>query len=72
MVLAAFGLLCVTESSVLGAVRVLHVFQHFVIIIVINIIIIIIVAVITIIIIINIFIIIRLLGFLIKNSLLFL
>ena len=71
MVLAAFGLLCVTESSVLGAVRVLHVFQHFVIIIVINIIIII-VAVITIIIIINIFIIIRLLGFLIKNSLLFL
>ena len=73
MVLAAFGLLCVTESSVLGAVRVLHVFQHFVIIIVINIIIIIIVAGITIIInIINIFIIIRLLGFLIKNSLLFL
>ena len=72
MVLAAFGLLCVTESSVLGAVRVLHVFQHFGIIIVINIIII--VAVITIIInvIFIIFIIIRLLGFLIKNSLLFL
>ena len=71
--LVSFGLLYVTESLVLGAVRVLHVFRHF-IIIVIFIIIIIIIVVITIII--NIifitFIIIRLLGFLIKNSLLFL
>ena len=75
----------VTESSVLGTVKVLHVFRHFMIIIVIFIIIIIIIIIITIIIIIiavvftiniNIifitFIIIRLFGFLIKNSLLFL
>ena len=72
--LVSFGLLYVTESLVLGAVRVLHVFRHFIIIIVIFIIIIIIIVVITIII--NIifitFIIIRLLGFLIKNSLVFL
>ena len=71
VILTAFGPLYVTESSILGAVRVLHVFCHFIIIFVI---IVIIVAVITIII--NIifitFIIIRLLGFLIKNSLLFL
>ena len=36
MILAAFGLLYVTESSVLGAERVLHVFRHFIIIIVIE------------------------------------
>ena len=85
MILAAFGLLYVTESSVLGAVRVLHVFRHFVIIVIFIIIITIIVIVIVIIIIIVIvviaiiindifitFIIIRLLGFLIKSSLLFL
>ena len=69
VILAAFGPLYVTESSILGAVRVLHVFRHFIIIIIV-----IIVVVITIII--NIifitFIIIRLLGFLIKNTLLFL
>ena len=69
MILAAFGPLYVTESSILGAVRVLHGFRHFIIIIVI---IVINVAVITVII--NIifiaFINIRLLGFLIKNSLL--
>ena len=74
VMLVSFGLLYVTESLVLGAVRVLHVFRHFIIIIVIFIIIIIIIVVITIII--NIifitFIIIRLLEFLIKNSLLFL
>ena len=75
MILAAFGLIYVTESSVLGAVRILHVFRHFMIItVVIIIIIIIIAAVITInidIIFIS-FIIIRLFGFFIKNSLLFL
>ena len=90
--LAAFGLLYVTESSVLGAVRVLYVFRHFVIIIIFIIIIIIIIIIITItviaiviiiiiiIVVITIiingifitFIIIRLLGFLIKSSLLFL
>ena len=87
--LAAFGLLYVTESSVLGAVRVLYVFRHFVIIIifiiiiiiiititVIAIVIIIIIIIVVITIIINgifiTFIIIRLLGFLIKSSLLFL
>ena len=78
--------MCVTESSVLGAVKVLHVFRHFIIIIGIIIIIIVIIIVIIIIIIIIIivvitiiiniifitFIIIRLLEFLIKNSLLFL
>ena len=81
----------VTESSVLGAVRVLHVFRHFMIIIaiiIINIIIIVIIIIVIIIIIIIIiiavvitininiifitFIIVRLFGFLIKNSLLFL
>ena len=88
MILAAFGLLYVTESSVLGAVRVLYVFRHFVIIIifiiiiiiitiiVIAIVIIIIIIIVVITIIINgifiTFIIIRLLGFLIKSSLLFL
>ena len=83
MILAAFGLLYVTESSVLGAVRVLHVFRHFVIIVIFIIIITIIVIVIIIIIVIVViaiiindifitFIIIRLLGFLIKSSLLFL
>ena len=85
VILAAFGLLYVTESSVLGAVRVLHVFRHFVIIVIFIIIITIIVIVIVIIIIIVIvviaiiindifitFIIIRLLEFLIKSSLLFL
>ena len=87
MILAAFGLLYVTESSVLGAVRVLYVFRHFVIIIIFIIIIIITIIVIAIVIIIIIiivvitiiingifitFIIIRLLGFLIKSSLLFL
>ena len=77
MILAAFGLIYVTESSVLGAVRILHVFRHFMIItvvIIIIIIIIIIAAVITInidIIFIS-FIIIRLFGFFIKNSLQFL
>ena len=50
MILVAFGLLYVTESSVLGAVGVPHVFRHFIIIIItIIIIIIIIVVVITII-----------------------
>ena len=34
MILVAFGLLYVTESSVLGAVRVIHVFCHFIIIII--------------------------------------
>ena len=88
MILAAFGLIYVTESSVLGAVRVLHVFRHFMIITVIIIIIIIIIIIVIIIIIIIIiiavvitininiifisFIIIRLFGFFIKNSLLFL
>ena len=84
VILAAFGLLYVTESSVLGAVRVLHVFRHFVIIvifiiitiIVIVIVIIIIIVIVVIAIIINdifiTFIIIRLLEFLIKSSLLFL
>ena len=83
MILAAFGLLYVTESSVLGAVRVLHVFRHFVIIVIFIIIITIIVIVIIIIIVIVViaiiindifitFIIIRLLEFLIKSSLLFL
>ena len=33
-ILVAFGLLYVTESSVLGAVRVLNEFRHFIIIIV--------------------------------------
>ena len=69
VILAAFGLLYVTVSSVLGAVRVLHVFRHFIIIIII-------IVVVFITIIINIifitFITIRLIGFLIKNSLLFL
>ena len=66
MILAAFRLLFVTESSVLGDVRVLHVFRHFIITIIIIIIIIIInIIAIT-------FIIIRLLVFLITNSLLFL
>ena len=64
MILAAFRLLFVTESSVLGDVRVLHVFRHFIITIIIIIIIINIVAIT--------FIIIRLLVFLITNSLLFL
>ena len=51
MILVAFGLFYVTESSVLGAVGVPHVFRHFIIIIItIIIIIIIIVVVITIII----------------------
>ena len=82
MILAAFGLMYVTESSVLGVVRVLHVFRHFMIIIVIIIIVIIIMIMIIIfiavVITINIniifitFIIIRLFGFFIKNSLLFL
>ena len=83
MILAAFGLLYVTESSVLGAVRVLHVFRHFVIIVIFIIIITIIVIVIIIIIVIVViaiiindifitFIIIGLLEFLIKSSLLFL
>ena len=60
-------------STMLGAVRVLHVFHHFIIIIIV-VSIVIIVAVVTIIIdiIFNFFVIIRLLGFLIKNSLLFL
>ena len=65
MILAAFRLLFVTESSVLGDVRVLHVFRHFIITIIIIIIIIINIIAIT-------FIIIRLLVFLITNSLLFL
>ena len=69
VILAAFGPLYVTESSILGAARVLNVFRHFIIIIII----VIMVVVITIINIIFItFIIISVLGFLIKNSLLFL
>ena len=40
MILVTFGLLYVTESSVLGAVRVIHVFCHFIIIIIIIVIII--------------------------------
>ena len=74
MALAAFGLLYVTESLVFGAVRVLHVFRHFIIIIIIIIVIIIntiIVVIITLISIIVITFIIKLLGFLIKDSLLF-
>ena len=76
MTLAAFGLLYVTESLVFGAVRVLHVFRHFIIIIIIIIIIVIIintiiVVIITLISIIVITFIIKLLGFLIKDSLLF-
>ena len=35
MIVAAFGLMYVSESSVLGVVRVLHVFRHFMIIIII-------------------------------------
>ena len=75
VLLATFRLLYVTESSVLGAVRDLHVFRHFIIITVIIIIIIIIIIMIIVVftIIVNItFIIIGLLGFLIKNSFLFL
>ena len=79
VLLATFRLLYVTESSVLGAVRDLHVFRHSIIITVIIIIIIIIIIMIIIMIIVvftiivNItFIIIGLLGFLIKNSFLFL
>ena len=45
VILAAFGLLYVTESSVLGAVRVLHVLRHFIIIIIIIIIVIIIIII---------------------------
>ena len=70
VILAAFGLLYVTVSSVLGAVRVLHVFRHFIIIIIIIIIVVFITIIINIIFIT--FITIRLIGFLIKNSLLFL
>ena len=75
VLLATFRLLYVTESSVLGAVRDLHVFRHSIIITVIIIIIIIIIILIIVVftIIVNItFIIIGLLGFLIKNSFLFL
>ena len=71
VILAAFGPLYVTESSILGAVRVLHVFRHFIIIFIIIVIIVVVITIITNIIFIT-FIIIRLLGFLIKNSLLFL
>ena len=70
MILATFGPLYVTESSILGAVRVLHVFRHFIIIIIVVIIVVVITIIMNIIFIT--FIIIRLLGFLIKNSLLFL
>ena len=70
VILAAFGPFYVIESSILGGVRVLHLFRHFVIIIIIVIIVVVIPIVINIIFIT--FIIIRLLGFLIKNSLLFL
>ena len=70
MILAAFGPLHVTVSSILGAVRVLHVFRHLIIIIIIVIIVVVITIIIDIIFIT--FIIIRLLRFLIKNSLLFL
>ena len=65
VILAVFGLLYVTERSVLVAVRGLHVFYNFIIIIII----IVVVVVITIIIIIifNAFIIIGLLRFLIKT-----
>ena len=72
VILAAFGLLYVTVSSVLGAVRVLHVFRHFIIIIIIIIIIVVVFITIIINIIFITFITIRLIGFLIKNSLLFL
>ena len=73
-ILAVFGLFYVTESSLLCAVRVLHVFRHFIIIIVdiIFIIITIIIVIIINIIFITFIIIIRLLGCLIKISLLFL
>ena len=71
MILAVFGPLYVTESSILGAVRVRHVFCHFMIIIIITLVIIVVITIIINIIFIT-FIIIRLLGFLIKNSLLFL
>ena len=67
VILAAFGPLYVTESSILGAVRVLHVFRHFIIIFIIIVIIVVVITIITNIIFIT-FIIIRLLGFLIKNS----
>ena len=70
MISAAFGPLYVTESSILGVVRVLHVFRHFIITIIIIVIIVVIAIIINIILIT--FIIIRLLGFLIKNNLLFL
>ena len=70
MILAAFGPLYVTESSILGAMRTLHVFRHFIIIIIIAIIVVVITIIINIIFVT--FTIIRLLGFLIKNSLLFL
>ena len=71
VILVAFGPLYVTESSILGAVRVLHVFRHFIIIFIIIVIIVVVITIITNIISIT-FIIIRSLGFLIKNSLLFL
>ena len=71
MILAAFGPLNVTESSILGAVRVLQVFRHFIIIFIIIVITVVVITIITNTIFIT-FIIIRLLGFLIKNSLLFL
>ena len=71
VILAAFGQLNVTESSILGAVRVLYAFHHFIIIFIIIVIIVVVITIITNIISIT-FIIIRSLGFLIKSSLLFL
>ena len=72
MTLAAFGLLHVTESSIFGAVKVLDVFRHFIIIFIIFIIIVIIITIIVVIITFIITFIIKLLGFLIEDSLLFL
>ena len=67
----ALGPLHVTESSILGAMRVLHVFRHFITIIIMIVIIVVVVTIVINMIFIT-FIIIRLLGFLVKNSLLFL
>ena len=67
VMLAVFGLLYVTERSVLVAVRGLHVFYNFIIIIIIIIVVVVVVITIIIIIIFNAFIIIGLLRFLIKT-----
>ena len=66
VILAVFGLLYVTERSVLVAVRGLHVFYNFIIIIIIIVVVVVVITII-IIIIFNAFIIIGLLRFLIKT-----